>query len=192
MTTDTSTHVVTIHRDTDPQNPREDCNTGTMVMFHKRYSLGDTDHGFRSSDYHSWDELEADILRQNPNAIILPVFMYDHSGLAFSTSPFSCQWDSGQVGFIFASLESVRDALGVKRVTRKLREQVEGHLKSELKTYDSFISGDYYGYTVEDADGEEIESCWGFCGSDPIENGMLDHLGEEYRERLVAASDDIH
>ena len=33
--------------------------------------------------------------------IILPLYLYDHSGISMKTTPFSCQWDSGQVGWIY-------------------------------------------------------------------------------------------
>jgi hypothetical protein len=33
--------------------------------------------------------------------VILPLYLYDHSGISMNTSGFSCGWDSGQVGFIY-------------------------------------------------------------------------------------------
>jgi hypothetical protein len=96
-------------------------------------------------------------------AVILPVYLYDHSGLAMNTTGFHCPWDSGQVGFIYVTLDDVWKEFGVMRVSKKLRARVEDMLRSEVETYDDFLGGRIYGYTVE-VDGEEVDACWGFVG----------------------------
>lgn len=40
---------------------------------------------------------------------MLPLFLYDHSGITMSTGPFHCPWDSGQVGFIYMTYEKFFD-----------------------------------------------------------------------------------
>ena len=44
--------------------------------------------------------------------VILPLYLYDHSGITMSTGPFSCPWDSGQVGWIYASKKTFIDETG--------------------------------------------------------------------------------
>ena len=96
-------YIIKVETDDDPLNPREEYdNMGTMVCFHKRYVLGDK-HEYKESDYNGWGELEKAITRKEDAAVLLPIFMYDHSGITIQTRPFSCPWDSGQVGFIFVS-----------------------------------------------------------------------------------------
>jgi len=147
-------------------NPRTEWdNLGTMV-FHKNYILGDRGHTYKTNDYASWDELEADI--RKTAAAILPLFLYDHSGITMRTSPFSCRWDSGQVGFIFISKAKALKEFGGKIVTKKLRERLETYLRSEVETYDQYLRGDVWGVKVFE-DGEEIDSCWGFYGYDYAE-----------------------
>lgn len=97
-------------------------------------------------------------------AVMLPLYLYDHSGITISTAPFSCPWDSGQVGFIYVTLEDVRKEYSCKNVTAKIRAKVEAQLRQEVETYDEYLTGQVYGYVVEDAEGEEIDSCWGFYG----------------------------
>jgi len=41
--------------------------------------------------------------------VILPLYLYDHGGITMNTGGFSCRWDSGQVGWIYASKESLID-----------------------------------------------------------------------------------
>jgi hypothetical protein len=43
---------------------------------------------------------------------ILPVYLYDHSGLTINTTGFTCPWDSGQIGWIYASHEQVKAEYG--------------------------------------------------------------------------------
>jgi len=37
-----------------------------------------------------------------------------------------------------------------------------------------------------DEEGDEIDSCWGFFGDNPMENGIADHIGTELAEELEA------
>ena len=46
---------------------------------------------------------------------------------------------------------------------------VEKVLRGEVKVYDQYLQGDVYGYVIEDADGEEIDSSWGYYGDDIID-----------------------
>jgi hypothetical protein len=46
------------------------------------------------------------------------------------------------------------------------------------------MEGDVYGYVLEDTEGNEIDSCWGFFGSDWKGNGMAGQIPAEYRYLL--------
>jgi hypothetical protein len=168
-------HIIRIIQDDTPLNPRVDCdNLGVMVCFHNRYRLGDEGHGFRSEDYNGWDDLEKGIEREHGPSIILPIYMYDHSGCTINTTGFSCHWDSGQIGFIFIQRERARKEYGWKVITKKREQQIRDMLKGEVETYDQFLRGDVYGYQVISPDGEELDSCWGFFKYDHEESGLLD------------------
>ena len=89
----------------------------------------------------------------------MPLYLYDHSGLSISTGEFSCPWDSGQIGWIYATKGSIAKMWGDTPPTSEvLREALE----SEVKAYDLFLRGGYVGYVIEDLDGETVDSCWGF------------------------------
>jgi hypothetical protein len=188
----TKDKVLKIFIDESPENPRTAWdNLGTMVCFHKRYDLGDN-HNYSSSDYDSWDEMEKAIIKQEDVAVILPLYLYDHSGITMNTTGFSCGWDSGQVGFIFVSRETLRNEYGVKRISNKIIEKATKLLLGEVETYDQYICGDVYGFKVfkvETCDNgceheEEIDSCWGFFGDNFIENGLIEHVDKEFAELL--------
>ena len=167
---------ISIEQDPDPQNPRTEWdNLGTMVCFHKRYDLGD-EHDYKEDDYYGWDELEEAITKEEDPAVILPIYMLDHSGITVSTQPFSCPWDSGQVGFIFISKEKVLKeySLGGDTIPDETLETVEKCLRGEVETYDQYLTGDVWGYIIEDEDGEHVDSCWGFYGREYCEKEAQD------------------
>ncbi len=175
-------YTIKIVLDENPIEPRkeyQDCLT-KMIMFHKRYSLGDK-HIFRPSDYNNQEELEEAIRKEYNPVVMNPIRMYAHSGIALSlgnTYPFDCPWDSGFVGWILIAREDALKEFSTKRITKKNKEQCENILKNEFDTYNAYVQGNVYGYVVEDAHGNETDSCWGYYGETeyPIEEakGIID------------------
>lgn len=174
----TNGKTLEVTQDDYPYNPRHDENLSKMICFHNRYSLGDN-HNYKHQDYSGWAEMETAIIKNEKPAVILPLYLYDHSGITISTSPFSCRWDSGQVGFIFVSKEKLRNEFNIKNVTKKYIDKATKILLSELDTYDNYIRGEVYGYILLDENGEVEDSCGGFIGSDIKTNGILDSVGAE-------------
>ena len=108
----------------------------------------------------------------NKHYLILPVYLYDHSGLSMSTGSRSCRWDSGQVGYIYVSLAAALDSQSIKHddlpdpalwemtfphrdkdghvVSRTLRDKVTRYLEAEVRDYSSYLEGDIYGYRLFD------------------------------------------
>lgn len=169
-------YKVEILHDEFASNPRTEWdNLGTMVCFHRRYTLGDIGHGYHSSDFDSWDELKKQIIKDQDPAVILSIYMYDHSGMTINTQPFSCPWDSGQIGFIYISKAKVMKEYNVKRISPKLKDRIAGYLRSEVRTYDCYLTGSCYGYEIT-KDGEVIDSCWGFYGREEVKNVANDQL----------------
>jgi hypothetical protein len=126
-------------------------------------------------------------------AIILPLFLYDHSGITISTCSFADPWDSGQVGFIYVSLATVRKEYNARAVTAAVRAKAVACMQHEVETYADFLEGNAYGYTVEDADGVELDSCWGFYGFDYCKDAAHDsaaHIAEQVTATLTAAEKD--
>ena len=162
-----------LHYDTDPMNPRHEWDhQGTMVCFHRNYELGDKNHRFKQSDYGSWAELEQGIKDEVGPCVILPLYLYDHSGITISTEPFGCPWDSGKVGFIYISWDKAKYEHGWKRRSRTRELKLREWLKGEVEEYDMYLTGQVYGYTLEDEDGEQLDSCWGFFGLEYAEEEL--------------------
>ena len=152
----------TVERDEDPINPREEWdNVGTMFCKHRNYILGDKD---------------AKRPESLKGLIVLPLYLYDHSGITMSTSQFSCTWDSGQVGIIYVEkgFEDMSDEDLVRR------------LKAEVVEYDNFLTGNCFGYTIEDSEGEVLDSCWGYLGDEEYCETEMKNSGEYYVNMVKA------
>lgn len=171
-------YTIKIFQDEDYMNIREeDDHLFTMLCFHSRYNLGDTKKYAKekgivltSQSFSSWDSLQSLIDKQERSDILFirPLFLMDHSGLSMNIGGFNCNWDSGQVGFIFTTKKRVREWYGVKKITDDLLKKVETHMHTEVEEYSNYLGGFVYGYTVHknDEDEEEIDSCWGFITKD--------------------------
>ena len=162
------TCTLRIVQDEDPLNPRLDFdNLGKMICFHKRYNLGDA-HQIDWTDFNDWDEMATHLTQMHEAAVILPLFLYDHSGLTLQTSPFSFPWDSGQIGFIYLDRATLfKEAPGQPKIlTKAAKAWATRCLLAEVEEYDQYLTGDVWGYVIEDSDSREVESCWGFYGED--------------------------
>ena len=175
--------VETVH-DEHPESPRQWDNLGKMVCFHNSYNLGD-EHEYRHQDYQGWEHMEREIIKNEDVGVILPLYLYDHSGITMNTTGFHCPWDSGKVGFIFISKDKIRHEYSKKRISKQLINKVKEYLKAEVDVYDKYLTGDTYGYRITNTEtDEEVDSCWGFLGE---ENCMTE--GESIAKYMVAKVD---
>lgn len=177
--------------DNDPDSPREWDNLGKMVCFHRRYDLGD-EHDFKPEDFPGWDGLENTLRKEEGAIVILPLYLFDHSGLSMSTGSGafracdSAGWDWGQVGFIYATREDILKEFGKKRLSKKILEDTRKILEAEVELYDKYLSGQVYGFVIEDEDGDVLESCWGFYDEEECRKegeSLLAQLEEKRHDR---------
>ena len=188
-------HVLRIETCDFNESPREDCNVTQMIFFGNHSHLGD-EHDFSSDMANNWEELEQVIQKQTKAVHIQKIYGYSHSGLTISTSPFSCRWDSGVLGFCIITKEDIRNIFGVKRVTQKDIDKAIEQIEGEVKVLDQYISGEIYQFELvkintceccEETSEEHIDSCGGFYGSDIEENGMLEYIAEEFHAEILEA-----
>ena len=168
--------------DTEPESPREWDNLGITVCWHDRYVLGDK-HEFEDPKKFT------DYMKDNL-MLMLPLYLYDHSGLSISTKrdyPFSCQWDSMQIGFIYVTYEKLK-AEGISKnatPTHEEKEKAIEQLIQEVKTYNQYLIGEVYGYVIvkhatcnmgEDHE-ETLDSCFGFYDIE----GIYEHIDAKWK-----------
>lgn len=200
--------------DPDPFTPRQEDYAlfGAMYAEHRDYHLGDRDHsgelfGAAADVDRFVNEIEdydnnlgsglivaivKHVQRKYGATVVLPLYLYDHSGISISAgrnllagghintrthNPFDPGgWDTSFVGFMFDTREK-REEYGV--------EDVEAALRSELREYDDYLTGQVFGLIEEKSvqvreirtrnDGttseatystwEEAHSCWGYIGA---------------------------
>ncbi len=203
---------IKIYQSSHPFNPRKEMdNLGTMICFHRRYNLGD-ETDLKTEQFESWKELSDHLIKYRGAYIILPLYLYDHSGITMSTGPFNCPWDSGQVGFIYITRDKILSEYGGKRINKGLKDKVTKCLIGEVETYDQYLTGDVFDYEIEVASemvkltredfnagkfenvDDEIEwnqedSCGGFFGYG-IDNGITEYA-DAPKEIIQEALDNL-
>ena len=162
-------YIVRVQPDPDPMDPREQDQVTKMAFFHNRYRLGDRATGYSSADYRGWAQMADAIRKQEKPALMKPVYMYDHSGLTISTKPFSCPWDSGQIGFCWITKDRAQSELGIRRATVRNSLKLDKVLEAEIEQYDQFLRGEVYGIIIVNPDGVEIDSSWSY-GPDDVKD----------------------
>jgi hypothetical protein len=95
--------------------------------------------------------------------LILELYLYDHSGLTMSTAPFSCPWDSGQIGLMVMTKEQARKEYGNDP---EAEEKALKYMRGEVKEYSAYLEGDVFGWEIIDPEGDIIDSCFGYYGYD--------------------------
>jgi len=180
-----------------PESPRDWCNLGKMVCSHRNYNLGDEQ--LKNSSFQEYFYNLCDIDEETPtekaetilkeNIVILPLYLMDHSGLSINTCGFSCPWDSGQVGFIYCTLEKALQEFtvtnkeeGWEAITvnfgKSLKQQILEVLEYEVQIYDDYLRGNVCGFEIHNEEDEIIDSCYGFYP----EHAQHDEFGYVFKE----------
>lgn len=179
------------------ESPRSGDNVGTMVCWHRRYTLGDEQPSespeewvnnladsflddiperveraanyFYGTSSRFGDVAEAYLEKArnkvlDQDVVLLPLYLYDHGSITMNTGGFHCPWDSGQVGFIYTTMDQARKEWS--GTDEEVRDKALACLEAEVKVYDQYLTGDVWGYVIEDDEGEEVESVWGFYGDE--------------------------
>lgn len=159
---------VNVVYDTSPEDPRDWDNLGTLLTWSHRYRSPDT------NPFNTPAEFER-VIGDSPDYVVLPVYKYEHGAVAYSTRSFigrahHAEWDSGQVGYIYASKKTIREWFGWKTLTQERRERVELALHNEVEDFSNYANGNVYGYMVVNEDGEIVKSCWGYYDVDECLN----------------------
>lgn len=88
---------------------------------------------------------------------VLPLFAYIHSGVSLSTGPYTCKWDSGQVGYILCRKDLFSE------------EKAAGAADALCEEWNTYLSGDVWAYEVVDIHGDIVESLCGIYSRETAE-----------------------
>lgn len=195
--------TIKIYQDTDARSPSEDEDTGLfLVGYHRNFSVdaprtffklpegvkrdpADKDHVlFTKGELQNYFDVDIPAGDKAPIFTDYHVFgleAYIHSGVCLALSREGAfpdrQWDVSQLGAVLVSKKEWRMRKSAKKAAEGL-----------IRTWNDSLSGNVYGYVIEDDAGEQVESCWGFYGDYDAECGALlgaravvDHLTKKGR-----------
>jgi hypothetical protein len=153
--------TLAIEHDNNPE-PWDDWEHVTnIVHWHRRGFIGESIIG-REKEWYAEHKKAGDI--------IFPLYLYEHSGQSVSLGrdkyPFTDPWDSGQVGFAYIEQSIAKKEWHGKRYWKR---EAEKCLQAEIRSLDQYLTGDVWGYTIKDNEGEIVDSCWGFYGHEDCE-----------------------
>ena len=119
------------------ESPREETELNTIITVKLRnQTIGDVEYISQTEILeHICDEVGVDIEELNDSydwrdtekykeklwefieerTTIKNVYKYEHGGIALSTSPFNCPWDSGQIGYIYM-LKDIQEKYNISDV----------------------------------------------------------------------------
>jgi|GEM_PF-3433816 len=156
--------TIELHHDGhgDTSNPLEDYGGGVKLILWMR-NRG-SDHGFKAPE---------DVERhcRETGAVAFKVRGYSHGSLGFAvygtpranSYPFTCPFDSGFAGYLLFEREEI-EMRGWKRLNAQRRTQLREIAEGWVREYEAWTNGEAYGYVIKNADGEHVESGWGFIG----------------------------
>jgi hypothetical protein len=162
-----------------------------MYCDHKRYSLGDDLPKYTQAS--SWEGVKQLITNQYDPVVILPISLYDHSGLSMRVGVCN-EWDSGQVGFIFVPFITAKFIFSTDTFTEAQLDTLASFAKQEVEAYSQYLAGEVYQMEIFEvttcsccgtSKKEMLESIGGFYGSDPATNGMADYLTKPLEEYTI-------
>lgn len=183
---------IQIYHDPFCTSPREWDHLGTLVCAHRRYDLSDVPFPQAGKYGSLYEDFKAYLATESlsiEDVIYTRVYLYDHSGIALQSKPFSCRWDSGLVGFNYVSKARIRTEYSIKRISSKLNQTVVNVLNSELEAYNHYVQNNCYEFRITAEDGTFIDSCGGFLGDfDEVKLAMYEHIDSTLWSKLEAIS----
>ena len=153
-------HDINIYQDENAQSPDEWGNEDVFIVYDHRdfyvkrdgFDPGDIFQAYEDGE--DWGDYK-----------IFPLYAYIHSGVSLSLSRggnagwYHGAWDTSFKGFVLIDSEQMGTDDEDKLL--KIAQLV-------VDEWNDYLSGNVYGYDVEDIDG-----CWGYYG-DPEKSGMIE------------------
>lgn len=175
IASDTFTGIkVYAEQDPDLSQPHEDDESVIIVVLTRNQTNPGEHAGLRTvEDVEAFEEANQG---EDSEWAIFPLFMYSHGLNVYQVSkggnPFSDPWDSGRVGIL--ALKRADFGEGVDFYTTA---------QGSAQAYTDWANGNGWGYVVENAEGETLDSCWGFVG-DHDETYFVGEAMEAYNQHV--------
>jgi len=160
--------TVRIIQDEDPSDPEEGDTPVYLCHFHRAFQYCGDELPFDSFEgcmAFLTDPAHAD---EREEWAIFLLDSYIHSGVHLTLAGSleaarlpDRQWDVSQCGAVFVKKD---DEWGIPEGATE--PDYKGIAESHVNTWNQYLSGDVWGYIVQDSSEAELDSCWGFYGAD--------------------------
>ena len=171
-----------ITHDENAESPREWDNLGYMITVDSRYNSPDSNELIESIVRDTGSEAESleehvmmikEAIEEDSNEKVLaiyPVTKYEHGGIVYSLGE-KHGFDYSNNGFYIVT-DKTAEVLGTKR------KDFVKVIEQEIETYNSWVNGEMYCFTLYDSKGDFEDSCCGFYNIEDIR----EHLPEEWKD----------
>lgn len=174
--------IIKVHQDELAEGPNQWGDTNIfLVANHRDFYVPEPGEKRAPNDP---EEL---IERYKKTHWIFPLEAYIHGGVHLSFGSEGNypdrRWDVSQLGFIFASKKEWRLSKSARKAAASL-----------IETWNQYLGGEVYGYTVEDEEtGEEGDSCWGYYGYEETKRDsyMIKYCAKPAAEALREQIDNL-
>lgn len=135
-----------------------ECNSGLISFWSNRNNVsseGD-DYGILDDEIEKLDNITTKNITniKIKNFILIPVYIYEHSGISLSSAPFSCSWDSGLYGIFLVNKKHSDYRIFNKKSVYSYIEYLSAAYEGSLleldimsKAFKEIIYEQYSGYT---------------------------------------------
>lgn len=188
--------TINIYPDEDAQSPDHWGNEDLYLLaWHRDFTVtrpgykrpGDVLEYVNEDDCDEEKQVKASI---RADYHVFPLTAYIHSGVTLYLGSGTLAhdpggWDTSRLGIVLVSRAEWPDEDDARKAAESL---VEG--------WNTYLSGDVYGYVVRDEDGTDLDSCWGFYGMHDAKeqarsaaDGHADKRDEEQARELLNDND---
>lgn len=161
-------YKINIYQDDDYESPQNDVEYGFLVFDHRQFCV--EKEGF----------VPHEIFENNgkvPGYFVFKCCAYIHSGVSVSVGRDESwpdqRWDVSCKGYWI-----IKRQKGTYTVDR-----AQAVAESLCKEWNQYLSGDVYGYMIEDENGDEEGGCWGYWG-EPEDSYLINEAKNEIDELI--------
>lgn len=168
----TTKNCLEITRDDYAESPKEWGDDGLFLTGYHR------DFWVESKLFSKEECVELHGKKSNKDYWLFGLEAYIHSGVALAIAHegnfVDRRWDVSQLGLIF-----------VKKTEAKTRAKAKKLAEGLIKTWNIYLSGDVWSFTLHDENGELVDSCGGIYGLEYIKDSLPEEYKNEDLEKYI-------
>ncbi len=185
-----------IQQDSDAESPRHDTNLGYFITCDSRHNSPDKPMGYiqmiedtskeakDQADHIRLIKREINRLYDEKVLAIYPITKHEHGNVYYSMGTVK-GFDNSNNGFYIVTNKTATDGAGVllKGTKKQLETYYRNTIQRELESYNKWMNGEIYCFTLYTSKGEEIEHSGGY---EDIE-AIRDNLPKEWAKEDLTA-----